>query len=208
MYEISARLAVEGTPLNRTSVGQILSEEGFGRLLRRPEPEAEPCRPRTYRAGRWSPTALYLDGDGQPSTYAASSGSAAPATRRTLPVRLRRCHAASATAPHRVASRQTCRRRPCCQLHGLSLVPVCGLSSVPGSAGGYGCRSFHRPGRPGRHSPSAAARRTRRAIASWAGRCATRAGARCQGFVAADARTTPTDRREPHPAARACHSPT
>jgi hypothetical protein len=34
------RLAAEGTPLNRTSVGEILAEEGFGRLLRRPEPEA------------------------------------------------------------------------------------------------------------------------------------------------------------------------
>jgi hypothetical protein len=39
-YEISARLAAEHTPLNRTSVGEILAEEGFGRLLRRPEPEA------------------------------------------------------------------------------------------------------------------------------------------------------------------------
>src|SRR5262249_44617472 len=39
-YEISARLAAEGRPLNRTSVGEILGEEGFGRLIRRPEPEA------------------------------------------------------------------------------------------------------------------------------------------------------------------------
>jgi transposase len=39
-YEISARLSAEGTPLNRTSVAEILAEEGFGRLLRRPEPEA------------------------------------------------------------------------------------------------------------------------------------------------------------------------
>ena len=39
-YEISGRLAAEGTPLNRTSVGEILAEEGFGRLLRHPEPEA------------------------------------------------------------------------------------------------------------------------------------------------------------------------
>ena len=39
-YEISARLATEGTPLNRTSVGEILTEEGFGRLLRHPEPVA------------------------------------------------------------------------------------------------------------------------------------------------------------------------
>jgi hypothetical protein len=39
-YEISGRLAAGGTPLNRTSVAEILAEEGFGRLLRRPEPEA------------------------------------------------------------------------------------------------------------------------------------------------------------------------
>jgi transposase-like protein len=40
VYEISARLAAQGIPLNRTGVGQILAEEGFGRLLRHPEPEA------------------------------------------------------------------------------------------------------------------------------------------------------------------------
>src|SRR5512140_3156819 len=39
-YEISARLSAEGTPLNRTSVAEILAEEGFGRLLRGPAPEA------------------------------------------------------------------------------------------------------------------------------------------------------------------------
>jgi hypothetical protein len=39
-YEISAHLAAEGTPLNRTSVAEILAEEGFGRLLRHPAPEA------------------------------------------------------------------------------------------------------------------------------------------------------------------------
>src|SRR6266496_771269 len=39
-YEISARLSAEGTPLNRTSVAEILTEEGFGRLLRGPAPEA------------------------------------------------------------------------------------------------------------------------------------------------------------------------
>lgn len=38
-YEISAQLATENTPLNRTSVGEILAEEGFGRLLRHPESE-------------------------------------------------------------------------------------------------------------------------------------------------------------------------
>ncbi|HUO41136.1 MAG TPA: transposase [Mycobacterium sp.] len=39
-YEISVRLTGEGTPLNRTSVGEILTEEGFGRLLRHPDPAA------------------------------------------------------------------------------------------------------------------------------------------------------------------------
>ena len=39
-YEISTRLASEGRPLNRTSVGEILAEEGFGRLLRHPDPVA------------------------------------------------------------------------------------------------------------------------------------------------------------------------
>jgi hypothetical protein len=38
-YEISARLAAEGTPLNRTSVAEVLAEAGFGRLIRHPEPE-------------------------------------------------------------------------------------------------------------------------------------------------------------------------
>ena len=40
VYEISTRLAAEGTPLNRTGVGQILAEEGFGRLLRGPAAQA------------------------------------------------------------------------------------------------------------------------------------------------------------------------
>jgi hypothetical protein len=39
-YEISAKLAVEHTPLNRTGVAEILAEEGFGRLLRHPQPQA------------------------------------------------------------------------------------------------------------------------------------------------------------------------
>jgi hypothetical protein len=38
VYEISTRLAGEGTPLNRTSVGEILREEGFGKLQRHPQP--------------------------------------------------------------------------------------------------------------------------------------------------------------------------
>jgi len=57
-YEISAQLATEGTPLNRTGVAEILTEEGFGRLLRHPEPEASsnPATPgrdtRLPRTGR------------------------------------------------------------------------------------------------------------------------------------------------------------
>jgi transposase len=38
--EIAAKLGEEGTPLNRTTVGQVLAEEGFGRLVRGPAPEA------------------------------------------------------------------------------------------------------------------------------------------------------------------------
>ena len=45
VYEISARLQAERRPLNRTGVAQILAEEGFGRLLRHPEPEATSARP-------------------------------------------------------------------------------------------------------------------------------------------------------------------
>jgi hypothetical protein len=40
IYEISTRLAGEGTGLGRTAVSDILREEGFGRLLRGPDPEA------------------------------------------------------------------------------------------------------------------------------------------------------------------------
>src|SRR6266571_2531331 len=40
VYEISTRLTREGTPLGRTAVSDILREEGFGRLLRDPAPEA------------------------------------------------------------------------------------------------------------------------------------------------------------------------
>src|SRR5260370_21945 len=59
-YEISRRLKAEDTPLNRTSVAEILAEEGFGRLLRRPEPEASispatPGRHTDWPAARCSP---------------------------------------------------------------------------------------------------------------------------------------------------------
>jgi hypothetical protein len=59
-YEISARLSAEGTPLNRTSVAEILTEEGFGRLLRRPQPEAS-VSPATPGRDTNLPAAKVLD---------------------------------------------------------------------------------------------------------------------------------------------------
>jgi hypothetical protein len=59
-YEISARLPAEGRPLNRTSVAEILAEEGFGRLLRRPQPEAS-VSPATPGRDTNLPTAKVLD---------------------------------------------------------------------------------------------------------------------------------------------------
>ena len=59
-YEISRRLAAEGTPLNRTSVGEVLAEEGFGRLLRHPEPEAS-INPATAGRDTNLPAAKVLD---------------------------------------------------------------------------------------------------------------------------------------------------
>jgi hypothetical protein len=56
-YEISARLAGEGTPLNRTSVAEILTEEGFGRLLRHPAPEASTSPATPGRDTRLPPAA-------------------------------------------------------------------------------------------------------------------------------------------------------
>ncbi|MEI2640769.1 MAG: hypothetical protein V9G19_17800 [Tetrasphaera sp.] len=59
-YEISARLATEATPLNRTGVAEILAEEGFGRLLRRPEPEAS-INPATPGRDTHLPPARVID---------------------------------------------------------------------------------------------------------------------------------------------------
>src|SRR5260370_7146627 len=56
VYEISARLAVEGAPLNRTGVGQILAEEVFGRLLRNPQPEHSIIPATSGRDTRLPPT--------------------------------------------------------------------------------------------------------------------------------------------------------
>jgi len=66
-YEISARLAAEHTPLNRTSVGEILSEEGFGRLLRHPEPVAS-TSPATVGRDTRLPRAARIDFETWPAT--------------------------------------------------------------------------------------------------------------------------------------------
>jgi transposase len=60
VHEISARLRAEGTPLNRTGVGQILAEEGFGRLLRGPAPEAS-ASPATAGRDTQLPRAAVID---------------------------------------------------------------------------------------------------------------------------------------------------
>src|SRR6266853_5361546 len=60
VHEISARLAAEGTGLNRTGVGQILAEEGFGRLLRGPAAEAS-ASPATAGRDTQLPRASVID---------------------------------------------------------------------------------------------------------------------------------------------------
>jgi hypothetical protein len=65
-YQISARLATEGTPLNRTSVGEILAEDGFGRLLRHPEPVAS-TSPATVGRDTRLPRAARLDFESWPA---------------------------------------------------------------------------------------------------------------------------------------------
>ncbi len=59
-YEISAKLGTEGTPLNRTSVGEILTEEGFGRLLRHPAPGAS-SSPGTFGRDTHLPRTSLID---------------------------------------------------------------------------------------------------------------------------------------------------
>ena len=66
-YEISARLAAEHTPLNRTSVGEILAEEGFGRLLRHPDPVAS-ASPATVGRDTRLPRTARLDFETWPPT--------------------------------------------------------------------------------------------------------------------------------------------
>jgi hypothetical protein len=66
-YEISARLASENTPLNRTGVAEILTEEGFGRLLRHPEPTAS-VSPATSGRDTRLPRTARLDFGSWPAT--------------------------------------------------------------------------------------------------------------------------------------------
>ena len=66
VYEISARLRAEATPLNRTGVGQILAEEGFGRLLRGPETTAS-ANPGTAGRDTHLPRASVIDFAGFPA---------------------------------------------------------------------------------------------------------------------------------------------
>ena len=66
-YEISARLAAEHTPLNRTSVGEILTEEGFGRLLRHPDPQAS-TSPATVGRDTRLPRTKRIDFQSWPAT--------------------------------------------------------------------------------------------------------------------------------------------
>ena len=66
VYEISAALAGQGVSLHRSSVGQILAEEGFGRLIRGPEAEASISPATTGRDTRL-PRAAPLDFDALPA---------------------------------------------------------------------------------------------------------------------------------------------
>jgi transposase len=67
VHEISSELAAEGKPLNRTSVGQILTEEGFGRLLRGPARKAS-VNPATAGRDTRLPRVAGIDFTKQPDT--------------------------------------------------------------------------------------------------------------------------------------------
>src|SRR5260370_28436214 len=77
-YEISRRLRAEDTPLNRTSVAEILAEEGFGRLLRRPEPEASISPATPGRDTTW-PAAAAIDFGTCPGRPASTRAGRLPA---------------------------------------------------------------------------------------------------------------------------------
>src|SRR5713226_3251645 len=60
VYEISTRLGQEGTPLGRSAVSDTLREEGFGRLVRGPAPEAS-ASPGTSGRDTRLPAASVID---------------------------------------------------------------------------------------------------------------------------------------------------
>ena len=65
IYEISTRLGQEGIPLGRSAVSDVLREEGFGRLLRGPEPQAS-ISPATSGRDTALPSAAVIDFDALP----------------------------------------------------------------------------------------------------------------------------------------------
>ena len=67
VHEISRKLAAEETPLNRTGVGHILTEEGFGRLLRGPARFAS-VNPATAGRDTRLPRVATIDFTQQPDT--------------------------------------------------------------------------------------------------------------------------------------------
>jgi hypothetical protein len=74
VYEISTRLGQEGTPLGRSAVSDILREEGFGRLLRGPAPEAS-TSPATSGRDTRLPAAAVIDFAALPArTHTAMAG--------------------------------------------------------------------------------------------------------------------------------------
>jgi len=75
-YEISARLGREGTPLGRSAVSDVLREEGFGRLLRGPEPQAS-ISPATSGRDTALPPAAVIDFAALPGPRAHHHGRAA-----------------------------------------------------------------------------------------------------------------------------------
>src|SRR6266496_1889002 len=74
VYEISTRLGQEGTPLGRSAVSDILREEGFGRLVRGPAPEAS-ASPATSGRDTRLPAAGIIDFAALPArTHTAMAG--------------------------------------------------------------------------------------------------------------------------------------
>ena len=151
VHEISARLRAEGTPLNRTRVGQILPEEGLGWLLRGPAPETSASlatagrdtrlpgppsstwrrsRPRRYPAGGQLMAVATV-----PWTCPADSGRSA--TRHSVIAQCRRCGAAGLKLPQPAGRRRTSlpgRRGPAL-FAGLAVRPKKSRSSIAPARG-------------------------------------------------------------------------